>query len=113
MDERQVVKALQTWCAPEFADKVMQSGIAEISASIASVDSVRTIYLRRYHNAPPNSVARAQALAVLDALKRVDGADFGMAAFESNGGAKGIVMATLDGEPLYAFGIRQPDCGET
>jgi hypothetical protein len=107
VDESSLVDAVIAWCAADFASEVRASGISEIVESAASVDAVRTIYRRRRRRLSPTSPLIAQTDGILDALDQLQGDDFLMVRLGTQRGAKGIVMSSLSGVPVYAFPLKR------
>jgi hypothetical protein len=106
MRESSLTDAVSTWCVPAFSSAVRASGISEVVKSTASVAAVRAIYVRRRRRLAPDSPLIVQTDGILEALDKLEGDTFEMILFVTHDGAKGIVMTTASGIPIFAFPLR-------
>lgn len=105
MDNELVVDALVGWCDPEFVAAVRAAGIARTETSLADVDAMRTIYVRRRRRATENPVLLAQIDGILRALDSANANEIGMVHFEARDGSEGIIIIDESDVPLFAFPI--------
>jgi hypothetical protein len=84
---------------------VRAAGIERVEQSLASVDAMRSIFVRRRLRAAEGSPILSQIDGILQALNSIQDPEIGMLHFVARDGREGIILTGQLGSPLFAYSL--------